>query len=288
MILTPKFCFIHIPKNGGSFVETVLRKVYGPSNVYSTSVDLFLNRYFFSRIRDRKPYCYWGVMPQFFYKRFAEILIHGWASEAPSRFKNKPFLAVMRDPLDRYISEFEFKWWQWSGAIHPNAALIKSKYPDWPHIASFSDDVYLRNEFHTLFQQSVPLENRVGIQTETFIRFFCKNPFQLLSLGASRLTIRNVIEDLFDIHFLNMDFLNAELSGYLAKNGVEKKLAEMAESHEKVLPNKMGRSIHKNYEEYYSEHLMEYVLRVEGICICIWNLIASGCRTTADLRRATQ
>jgi len=183
MILTPKFCFIHIPKNGGSFVETVLRKVYGPSNVYSTSVDLFLNRYFFSRIRDRKPYCYWGVMPQFFYKRFAEILIHGWASEAPSRFKNKPFLAVMRDPLDRYISEFEFKWWQWSGAIHPNAALIKSKYPDWPHIASFSDDVYLRNEFHTLFSKAFPWKIVWAFKLKPSYVFFVRIRFNFSHLG---------------------------------------------------------------------------------------------------------
>lgn len=288
MILTSRFSFIHIPKNAGSFVETVLRKVYAPSNIYSTSLNLFLNRYFFSRIRDHKPYCYWGVIPQFLFKGFAEILIHGWASEAPLAFKNKPFLAVMRDPLDRYISEFEFKWWQWSGAIHPNTTLIKIKYPNWPHISSFSDDVYLRNEFHTLFQQEHPLENRVGIQTETFIRFFCKNPYQLLSLGKSRLTIKSVIEDLFDIHFLNMDFLNTELSSYLAMKGVEKNLAKMAESHEKVLPNEMGRSIHKNYDEYYSEQLMEYVIRVEEIILSIWNLISLGCRTTSDLRRAIQ
>jgi hypothetical protein len=286
MIFTREFTFIHIPKNAGSFVETILRKIYAPSNFCSTSVDLFLSRYFLSRIINRKPYCYWSVMPQFLCKGFAEILTHGWASEAPLRFKSKPFLAVMRDPLDRYISEFEFQWWQWSGAIHPNAALIKRKYPDWPHITSFSDDVYLRNEYHTLFQQGVPLENRVGIQTETFIRFFCKNPHQLLSFGAPRLTIQQVIEDLFEIHFLNMDFLNIEFSAYLAANGVEKKFAKMVESHEKVLPHAKGRSLHKNYEKYYSAQLMEYVLHVEDICIKIWKLISSGCRTTYDLRRA--
>ena len=286
MILTREFTFIHIPKNAGSFVETILRKIYAPSNLCFASADLLLNRYFISRILNRKPYCYWSVWPQFLFKGFAEILTHGWASEAPLQSKTKPFLSVMRDPLDRYISEFEFRWWQWSGAVHPNVAEIKKKYPSWPNIDSFSADVYLRNEFHTMLQQGVPLENRVGIQTETFIRFFCRHPRQLLALGLPELTIEKVIDDLFDIHFLNMDFLNSELSIYLTDKGVNKSLANMAKSHEKVLPNAKGRSIHKNYEVYYSEPLQEYVAHVEGIGVSIWNMMASGCRTTSDLQRA--
>jgi hypothetical protein len=285
MILCRDFTFIHMPKNAGSFVETVLRKIFCTTpRPLAGLVDRW-DRHITNRVLNRKPHCYATIGWQLLLKGYAEILVHGFASEAPANRLMRPMLTVLRDPLDRSISEFEFRWWEWSGAKHPNEEKIRRVYPEWPYISSFRDYVFLRDEFHTRFQEAVPARNRVGIQTETFIRFFCRNPHEILAGGADSLSMDRVLCNLFDIHFLNMDFLNLELAAYLRGQGVSDAAAQRAERHDRVLPENRGRAEHKNYAAYYDDELLEHVRSKEAIVLAIWEMVSKGCRTSADLKR---
>lgn len=285
MILCPRFTFIHIPKNAGSFVEAVLRSAFRTTPRRLIPLVERWDVLVTNRILNRKPHCYLSTGWQRLMKGYAEILVHGFASEAPANRLHRPMLAVLRDPLDRSISEFEFRWWEWSGARHPNEDSIRRRYPDWPFIKSFRDHVLLRDEFHTLFQEDVRPVDRVGIQTETLIRFCCRNPRQLLASGASGLSLPRVLADLHDIHFLNMDFLNTELASYLRAEGVSPEVAARAEHHERVLPANRGRMEHKDFDRYYDSELLDHVRLKEAIAMQFWKMATDGCRTAADFQR---
>lgn len=286
MIITQDFVFIHIPKNGGSFVEKILRAMYGRRSMnaegsLSRRADKLITRF-----RDKKPYCYFGAGFQSAYKGYAEILYHGYASEIPKSCAGKPVLAVIRDPLDRAISQYEYKWWEWSGQHHPNEKAIQSVYPSWPNVASFAEYIDIQEKYFTCYQSAIPYSNRVGYQTETLIRFLCRNPRKLLSMGRDKLTINHVLEDMPTTHFLCQGRLNTDLHSFLLSNSIRPDLASIAIHEKPVLPNGRGRKEHSNFSTYYDEGLMSSSRERNSIACQLYSDILDKNHTSQTLFNA--
>ncbi|NOG51695.1 MAG: sulfotransferase family 2 domain-containing protein [Chloroflexi bacterium] len=146
MIITDRFVYIHMPKTGGTFVETVLRKIHEKRG------DLIEHRRADQPPRRRS-------LRDLFKKRrpvFLELINlagpnewnqHGRVSQIPPEHRDKPVLTTLRNPYDRYVSQYEFKWWQ----QHPetffrNVGDLKTKYPQYPDI-SFAEFVEVSNTF---------------------------------------------------------------------------------------------------------------------------------------------
>jgi len=204
---------------------------------------------------------------------YGEVLVHGHCSSLPACHAKIPLLAVLRDPMDRYISEYEFRWWANSGVQHPYHKEIIAKYPGWPNSHSFEEEVELRHEYHTRWQNHLPVEQRVGIQTEHFIRFFCHSPRKLLSEGK-RLNAETIIKALYPIEFLQMENLNQELAEFLRYRGCAEAKCRLAENHKKVLPGGRGRKKHGNLEQYYSKDLEEKVRLREALILEVISKLA--------------
>jgi hypothetical protein len=286
MILLKNFSFIHLPKSGGSFVEKILRRTFGRNPDAASSKRNRLARRLHQFVTGTKPWCYWSVAPQMFFFGYAELLKHGFADDLPPSRKKGLLLGVFRAPLDRYISQYEFRWLARSGATHSRSMDIQKKHPGWPGKESFRENFEIRNEFFSIFQCHLPVSERVGIQTEEFVSFFCKNPAGLLSEGARGLTLEKVAENLYDIHLLNMESLNSELALFLQAFGVSEQLLDIVRNHERVMPGSKGREVHGNLGDYYDAQLLEEAVAKEKIAIHFWQLMQQGCRKKSDFLSA--
>ena len=95
MITTAQFNYIHQPKTGGNFVTDVLFQVY--------QVDWTLwNRFILAtgKVSYNTPY------GQFLIHRQK----HPSVKEMQSKYKNLSILTNSRNPLNLYVSEYEFGW----------------------------------------------------------------------------------------------------------------------------------------------------------------------------------
>ncbi|MGB6012319.1 MAG: sulfotransferase family 2 domain-containing protein, partial [Desulfobacterales bacterium] len=90
-IITDDFVYIHYPKTGGTFVTHVLKRLYQYKKKYkllTTFLPKRIQRRFHGFIQTDKK--------------------HGTCDEIPELHRNKPILATIRNPYDRYVSHYEF------------------------------------------------------------------------------------------------------------------------------------------------------------------------------------
>ena len=85
MIITDKFVYVHHPKTGGTFVNSVLRQLYKVENNVP---------------RERR------------YGEFAWRRKHRPCRKIPEEHRGKLVLATVRNPYDWWVSAYEFGWWK--------------------------------------------------------------------------------------------------------------------------------------------------------------------------------
>ncbi len=129
MILTDDFVFIHEPKTGGTFVTEMLRSIYELVTDHSV-IKRVLRR---MHRRGKKP--------------VLNILKHGTCSEIPNSHRDKPILATIRNPYDRYVSQYEFAWWKVPPEDYCDVEELRKRYPHYPNL-TFEEFIELNN---TLF-----------------------------------------------------------------------------------------------------------------------------------------
>ena len=112
MILTPSFVFIHYPKTGGTFVSTMLHRLWDGRSRHRTRVNWFRRR------TGRNG------------TRIVELNKHGTCREIPASHDGRAVLSCIRSPYDRLVSQYEFRWWR----DQPPAPVdqIRKEFPDFP------------------------------------------------------------------------------------------------------------------------------------------------------------
>lgn len=106
MIITPDFVYIHQPKTGGSFVTRVLQSLYTGRAIHDPQVPA----------------------PQSFHK-------HGTCSDIPTTHRNIPLLGCIRNPFERYVSQYEFAWWKQELPPWTNLNEVHSRFPHFPDLS---------------------------------------------------------------------------------------------------------------------------------------------------------
>lgn len=93
---------------------------------------------------------------------------HGGYRQIPHEHKHKPIVTVVRNPLQRYISEYLYGWWK----SHPEAfrAEIGEKFFRFPDL-SFA-------EYFDMISMSAANETGrdVGYETNRFVKLYFKDP----------------------------------------------------------------------------------------------------------------
>ena len=231
MILTDDFVYIHLPKTGGTFATHILSRVYGED-------------------------------------RLTDVAKHGTCSDIPQAYAGKPIVSALRNPYERYVSQYRFEWWKMYPERYCGEAAMRRLFPHYPDL-SFAEFLELAN---TLFVSSFegrpngfdnrnfPPEQRPGWHTVDFVRYFFRQPRQVFARLDDEYFDRKLYrQDMFDVRFLRVERLNQDLYDLLVELGHEPGKLEFILSAEKVMPAEGGRTAGDRWQDYYTPELLDFV-----------------------------
>lgn len=272
MIITDKFVYIHMPKTGGTFVTQVLKQIHE-----ARQDKIVLRR------ADEKSK--WSLR-EFLIPRPVFMMLqhhdesskaynqHGKAGDIPAKHQHKPILTTVRNPYDRYVSDYEFRWW----ALYPpdaKSSAGKWLYETYPHFPDLSFAEYLIminglaiiNTFGVLDGNGhFSRETILGKYVWQFIQYYFKNPDVIAQIDPQYMSQKHYRNDMRDnLIFLDTDNLNAELHAFLLKMEYDPKEIEFIKTQGKILPKRGGRTEDQAWEKYYTPDLKRYVRERESM-----------------------
>ena len=230
MIGTNRFVFVHQPKTGGTFVTSVLWKLQSVLETEELKGEGFL--FFRPKVK------------------------HGTCREIPGSHRDRPILGIVRNPYDRYVSQYEFKWWQRTEYLRYFRRVpgFESRFPSYPDI-TFSEYLELVNE---VFSESRRFDwnsdEGFGHQTAQFLDFYSGRPkraYQMLVRVPG--SFQRARASLFDVHFLRTQGLNEGLYEFLVSKGCPPETVEFVLSLGRILPDGSQRTQDMGWEGYYNE-----------------------------------
>lgn len=261
MIITDKFIFIHDPKTGGSFVTSALYQLYGINWTLWTLLKLAVFREFPFKTR-------LGNFVHTHKKHFGCRFI-------PREHLNKKILAVARNPLDWYVSQYEFGWWKRREMKKhfvkvPNFA---TDYPNFPEIG-FAEFVRLADRaFEVHLDCPKEIWSQFGVRTRAFADFYFREPGAVLTkmLDEDYISSGAYKSDLYEnIHFIHTKNLNRNLYDFLLETGYDKEDINFILEMKKVLPLGKGRAKEQKWEKYFTSEFREEIHRKERILFQIF------------------
>ncbi len=215
MLLTPKLVFIHMPKTGGTFVNRALVRVFRRPE---------------PRTRIGRWWARRGEPP------VRHHAVHGTCSEIPASHAGLPILSIIRNPYDRYVSQYEFRWWRDHPEDFPwvDWAEVRRRFPSFPEI-TLPEFIRFSGLFLKRLESGLPREREaVGFHTEQFLRFYSRRPaeaYRAVASGGGR-----EAAELHAVRFVHMEDLNGELGRALVEMGIDGKALDFLDTTEKVYP----------------------------------------------------
>jgi hypothetical protein len=231
MIFTPDFVFVHLTKTGGTYVTKMLARLYGD--------------------------------------RCVDVDQHGTCNDVPPEHRGKPLVSTVRNPFDRYVSQYRYGWWKISPEEYCGEAAMREMYPHHPDI-SFAEFLELANTRFVgrhraapngFANDNFPPERRLGWQTEGFIRFYFHEPRRVFaSLDEAAIESGSYRRHMYDVHFLRTDNLRRDLHDYLLSVGHRPEDVAFILSSERVLPDDgLKRPDNDPWQSHYNPALTEVV-----------------------------
>jgi hypothetical protein len=246
MVITEQFVYLHMPKTGGTFVETVLRELL------STRDTLYYDT---SNEKDR-------IL-------FESKNQHEKFSEVPEPYRSKKVLFTVRNPYDHLVSFYEFLWWR----NHPGDTFDENKirevYPHYPEI-SFQEYLEALNNWDLMDRGYVDSKtanickiHNIGSLTLDYIRFLFQEPQKIVNDINYYFTDDRYQHELPEIFFIHTDNLNRGLYGFLLGMGYDSAHLDFILNLKKIVPPVSRRNPQKNWEEYYTPVLKSLVREKE-------------------------
>jgi len=248
MILSPDFVFIHQPKTGGTFVTRVLCRLLNEPVGHADP---------------NEP--------------FVKINKHGTCRDIPASHSCIPILAVVRNPFERYVSQYEFAWWKQDLPPWVDMEAVLSRFPHYPDL-SFEEFVTGSEVLLQLNRNSaLPPERRLGLQSEQFVRFFFRQPEVFATIDDRYIEERRFEKDIFPIIFLRTHRLNQDLHDYLIAVGFESDRVRFILDEPRVRPSghpvegeaRNWSAVH-DWSDYYTPTLRQFVKTRERLLLAMF------------------
>lgn len=267
MIITSKFVMINFPKTGSTFARQVLEELHQKMRARETLSDRI-----FYLLSVRKQSFFKSIMlPQteFAGGKNAVSHQHGRWEQIPEPYKGKPVVSIVRNPLKRNISNYEYRWW----ADHPIPPLevLMKEFPNFPNL-SFEEYIKYQN-FNIRYRlDGIELRADVGSQTIEFIQFFFKDPASIWPiLDDDYIKSGNYREDMpSNITFLRTENLNEDLFGFLLQHDYHEEELAFILQKERLRPQNTDRSSDQERRNYLSAHVVDLVKRKERLLLNIY------------------
>lgn len=253
MILTDRFVAVHEPKTGGTFVTSALFRLFGAQWNLRSRLASALGRDIVAR----------GKYGTF---RFTNDK-HGGCNRIPEGWRGRPILASVRNPYDLYVSQYEFGWWKRRELLsyYRRVPDFRRRFPRFPDL-SFREYMELTGAaFRTLH------DDRLGLYTEQFVKFYCKAPEDVLArIDDAYIAAESYRRDLHDLRFVRTDRLNQDLYDFLVGMGFDARDAGFVKELGRILPQGKGRAADKGWETYYTDELKRSVRERDRLVFAIF------------------
>lgn len=255
---------LNLPKTGSTFARTVIKELHANRLSKQSLVTRILQQL---RLMKR-PMCKELLLPNIKLGGVpTEPDQHGTYSQIPDKFRELPVISVVRNPYSRFMSGYEFRWWE----AHPpiNSSLLAEHFPNFPHL---SVDDYIRlNELDIVHGRlkGVKPNAEVGIQTVQFIQMFFKNPDDVLrNITEEYLDSDQGMDDIAKITFLMQESLNEDLAKFLSGMGYTEDEVKYVRSRGRVNVTK-ARNRERN--TLWTPTAIDYVRRKERMIFRLLN-----------------
>lgn len=253
MIITKDFVILNFPKTGSSFVRKVIKSIYLERKNKS-----LLTKVLF-KLR---------IIPL----GFKELMLppikgnlkngqHGKFYQIPEVHKTKKIVSVARNPYDRFISLYNYRWWVKFPEVKMD--VLKESLPHFPNL-TINDFLKLRQlqaeQMKATF--NIPKDIEIGAQTIEFINMYFKNPLEFWQKIDSQLLKSNqLVQEMADIEFLKQENLNHELAHFLSKYDFTNEELNFVRNHKKINVS----SISTNEPNQLSQNIRDYIEKSEWV-----------------------
>lgn len=258
MIITNDFVLLNFPKTGSTYARNRIKEIYEKKDSYSKLLrKLGLN----------KNYCIDLILPIYrtlSAQKAKRHTPHGAYYQIPTEHNDKPVYAVIRNPFDLYVSQFEFKEWGKNAEYIFDVDKMKRQYPHWPEI-HFKEFVEIASTelVNDLLCNKASMA-KIGRQSLNFIKFFAKDPDEIIDkLTDEYLDSEDILLEFNHINFLQNESLNDDLLHMLL--GMGYKSNDLKELRKDIRDNVSDSRKQQTWEEYYDAALKQKVRYLERL-----------------------
>jgi len=199
----------------------------------------------------------------------APIDQHGGVWQIPWEFRNLPVVMNVRNPLDRKVSRYHFRWY----AKHPVAPVdaIREQFPTFPDLTFAEYLAYCRR-----FKPSKNLAKAesktpdVGFETLDFIRMFFRQPKHVVRRLDDAFVESGAFMEFVPaaFHLLRTERLNADLANCLSKLGYAGEEVAFIREKGKIQPKEGTRREETDtWRSHYTPELYDKVVHEERLLI---------------------
>lgn len=252
MFVTPRFVFLHQPKTGGTFVSAILTRVHEARGDRVETLYLEPGQ-------DVPP----PEDGQAFKLMLGSRYQHGRRVEIPAALRRHELVATVRNPYDRYASQFEFAWWRREPDRFGPVEEIRKAYPGYPDL-TFHEFVRLTNEV------SVPAcpahaADPFGFHTYQFIDSFARDPESAWRGLCDGTDPGGWVAATSGVTFLDQSHLNDHLHAFLRRMEYAPGEVAFVQHADRIWPPEGGRTAGQDWRGYYTPEVRAFVRRRERL-----------------------
>jgi hypothetical protein len=196
---------------------------------------------------------------------------HAPCSQIPDRLASQPVLSCVRNPYDRYVSEYEFNWWRKRRWLKYYRAVpeFEKRYAAFPDL-TFEQWMTLQSEAFSETAKTRGPHAALGLQTEHFIKHHFKDALNVLPrVTEEYVASGRYRRDMYDVTFVRTDRLNDDLYRFLSGMNYDAEDLQFIRSHQRVIPG-ADRRLSKKWQQYYSPALKQEIRRKEWLLFTLF------------------
>lgn len=251
MFVTDRFVFLHQAKTGGTFVSAILARVHEARGDRVTTVRADVGQDVAAPVAGSAFKLMLGGRHQ-----------HGRRADLPPSLRGHAVVATIRNPYDRYASQFEFAWWRRLPEMFGPVDETRRAYPSYPDL-TFDEFVRLTNAV------SVPAcpaaSDPIGFHTFQFIESFARNPGEAWRGLCDDSDRGRWAAETEGVEYLDQARLNADLHAFLLRQGYAVGDVAFVQQADRIWPPEGGRPAGDDWRKYYSQEMKTFVRRRERL-----------------------
>ncbi|MFY0593574.1 hypothetical protein [Roseivirga sp.] len=244
MIICKDFILLNNPKTGSTYARAIIKEVYKYKGNFTYKALLKLGLLKPEYLELKHPNLEFPKRPK---------NQHGTYAQIPDRHKEKDVLSIVRDPYDKFVSTYEYRYWL---KRRPDETILKELQIQ--DLSKITIDDFVRIQLgHIKRKHPILSELQIGGQTLHFILMFFKEPYQVLqNLSEDFFYKGHYKEHLGNVNFLDQRKLSNQLFQYLETKDISDQAMKRAREVQPINKNNNRASIDK-YR--WSEFSLDYV-----------------------------